>query len=148
MTNATTDRSNNDKQHKRALLMLLEKGVASIGLGAACLVAPSFLEPSPTANSIAAGLRMGGWIAIAVGLVLLGVRFSVQSKARKLSSLPRRDNGRLESHQDRPDQDGHTELPVFGSDAGTATQSFAMGSSQMPVAETLGASRQDVRVPR
>lgn len=78
-----------DNKHRRALAALLEKGVAAIGLGAACLVVPSFLEPSSATASVAAMLRMAGWISIGVGAALLGLRFSVQSKARKLSSLPR-----------------------------------------------------------
>lgn len=139
MTKATTDRQFNDKQHKRALTALLEKGVACIGLGAACLVAPSFLEPSPTANSIAAGLRMGGWIAMAVGLVLLGVRFSVQSKARKLAGLARWDNSLHEPRHGRQD------VPAFSADTARSTQGFAVGSAQAPAPEAIGASRQDAR---
>lgn len=143
MTNATSDtqhddRQRHDRQHKRALTTLLEKGVAAIGLGAACLVAPSFLEPSPTTIAIAAGLRMGGWIAIGVGLVLLGVRFSVQNKARKLSSLPRRDNRQLESRPARLDQQ---ELPVFNAEATAPAQSFAIGAAPASAPEGSGPSR-------
>ena len=112
-----------DKQHKRALSVLLEKSVAAIGLGAACLVAPSFLEPSPSANAIAAGLRMGGWIAIALGLVLLVVRLSVQSKARKRASLPRRDIARVELRQDSND------FPGFIVEKAATSQAFAMQST-------------------
>ncbi len=78
-----------DNKHRRALAALLEKGVAAIGFGAACLVVPSFLEPSSATASVAAVLRMAGWLSAGVGLVLLGFRFSVQSKAKKLSALPR-----------------------------------------------------------
>ena len=80
---------NTDKKHQRALSALLEQGVAAVGLGAACLVVPSLLEPSSTTASVAAVLRMAGWLSIGVGAVLLGLRFSVQSKAKKLSALPR-----------------------------------------------------------
>lgn len=112
-----------DKHHKRALAVLLEKSVAAIGIGAACMVAPSFLEPSPTAVAIASGLRMGGWIAIGVGLVLFCVRLSVQSKTRKRASLPRRDTSRQETIHDQP------EFPGFGVDAAATTPSFALRSS-------------------
>lgn len=78
-----------DNKHQRALAALLEQGVAAIGLGAACLVAPSFLEPSSATASVAAVLRMAGWLSAGVGFVLLGFRFSVQSKAKKLLALPR-----------------------------------------------------------
>ena len=88
MNNSKTD-PKPDNKHRRALTALLEQGVAAVGLGAACLVAPSFLEPSSATASVAAVLRMAGWISIGVGAVLLGLRFSVQSKARMLSSLPR-----------------------------------------------------------
>lgn len=82
-------KSKPDKKHQRALSVLLEQGVAAVGLGAACLVVPSFLEPSSASASVAAVLRMAGWLSIGVGTVLLGLRFSVQSKAKKLSTLPR-----------------------------------------------------------
>ena len=117
--------------------MLLEKGVACIGVGAACLVAPSFLEPSPTANSIAAGLRMGGWIALAVGLVLLGLRFSVQSKARKLANLPRKDNTKLDPSRERQD------FPAITADVTGTTPGFTMGSAQVSVPKAISKSRQD-----
>ena len=82
-------KSKTDRKHQRALSVLLEQGVAAVGLGAACLVAPSFLEPSSASASVAAVLRMAGWLSIGVGAVLLGLRLSVQSKAKKLSTLPR-----------------------------------------------------------
>lgn len=127
-----------DKQHKRALAVLLEKSVAAIGIGAACLVAPSFMEPSPTTIAIASGLRMGGWIAIGVGLVLFCVRLSVQSKTRKRASLPRGDNRRQNSHpsdvnrqdvgrqETRHDQ---SEFPGFGVEATATSPGFALRSS-------------------
>ncbi len=112
-----------DKQHKRALSVLLEKTVAAIGIGAACLVAPSFLEPSPTAIAIASGLRMGGWIAIGVGVVLFCVRLSVQSKTRKRASLPRRDTSRQEVRQEQP------EFPGFNAETPATGPRFALRSS-------------------
>ena len=118
-----------DKQHKRALAVLLEKTVVCIGIGAACLVAPSFLEPSPTTVAIAAGLRMGGWIAIGVGVVLFCVRLSAQSKTRKRASLPRRDTSRQESSDYH--RDDQPEFPGFNVDAtapGLARRSSAAPS--------------------
>lgn len=82
-------KSNTDRRHQRALAALLEKGVAAIGFGAACLVAPSFLEPSSATAAVAAVLRMTGWLCLGVGVALLGFRFCVQSKAKQLSALPR-----------------------------------------------------------
>ena len=118
-----SEKQSMDKQHKRALAVLLEKAVAAIGIGAACLVAPSFLEPSPTAVAIAAGLRMGGWIAIGVGVVLFCVRLSVQSKTRKRANLPRRDTSREETRHDPP------ESPGFNVDASATSPDFAPRSS-------------------
>lgn len=118
-----------DKQHKRALSRLLEKGVRAIGLGAAFLVAPSFLEPSPTTIAIAAGLPMGGWIAMGIGLVLLDFRFSVQNKARKLANLPRRDNSKLESLQQRHGP------AVFSPENAATNQTFTRASGTAPGSE-------------
>ena len=118
-----------DTQHKRALAVLLEKSVAAIGIGAACLVAPSFLEPSPTTVAIAAALRMGGWIAIGVGVVVFCVRLSAQSKTRQRASLPRRDTSRQESSDNH--HDGQPEFPGFNVDAtapGLARRSSAAPS--------------------
>ena len=119
-----------DKQHKRALAVLLEKSVAAIGIGAACLVAPSFLEPSPTTVAIAAGLRMGGWIAVGVGVMLFCVRLSVQSKARQRASLPRRDTSRQESSDNH--HDGQPEFPGFNVDASATAPGLARRSSAAP----------------
>lgn len=119
-----------DKQHKRALASLLEKAVAAVGIGAACHVIPALLEPSPTAIAIAAGLRMGGWIAIGVGVVLFCVRLSVQSKTRKRASLPRRDqisrgsrDDRNDTHRDQP------QFPLFDIDAPATSPGFALRHS-------------------
>jgi hypothetical protein len=120
-----------DKHHKRALALMLEKGVAAIGLGAASLVVPAFLEPSPNANAIASAFRMGGWIAVGVGLVLLIVRFSVQSKARKRANLPRRDAARVDSHH------ASQESARFGAKA-AAAQALAMQSRAAAAPESTG----------
>ena len=116
-----------DKQHKRALGVLLEKAVAAIGIGAACFVAPSLLEPSPAAVAIAAGLRMGGWIAIGVGVVLFCVRLSVQSKTRKRANLPRRDTSRDTSREET--RHDPPESPAFNVDASATSPGFAPRSS-------------------
>lgn len=118
-----------DKHHKRALALMLEKGVAAIGLGAACLVLPAFLEPSPNANAIASAFRMGGWIAVGIGLVLLVVRFSVQSKARKRASLPRRDTARLDTRHASP------ETAPFSAES-AAVQGLAMQSRSAAAPES------------
>ena len=125
------EKQTTDKQHKRALAVLLEKSVACIGIGAACLVAPSFLEPSPSAIAIQAGLRMGAWIAISVGVVLFCVRLSVQSKARKRASLPRRDAGRHDTSR-HDTLDNEPEFPGFSVDATTPGLSLRSSAASSP----------------
>lgn len=81
-------RSKTNKRQKRALDTLLEKGIAAIGLGVAFLATPLFLGTSPVLKSVAAGLRLPGWLSLGVGLVLLGIHFAVKRKADKTSVLP------------------------------------------------------------
>lgn len=115
-----------DNKHQRALAALLEKGVAGIGIGAACLVAPSFLEPSSATASVAAVLRMAGWLLMGVGFVLLGLRFSVQNKAKKLSSLPRKVISASEMRH------GHVAIV---SEATIPRQGFPIAASPAPALE-------------
>lgn len=136
MNESKTD-PKSDNKHQRALASLLEKGVAAIGLGAACLVAPSFLEPSAAAASVAAVLRMAGWLSIGVGAVLLGFRFAVQSKAKKLAALPRGAPRAAEAWQGR--RTVVTETFVSG-------RGFPIASSTAPTLETKMQTQADRRL--
>lgn len=82
-------RSKTDKRHERALSNLLEKGILATGLGTVCLMAPTFFESMSALKGVETGLRIPGLIALGVGFVLLGIRFSVQSRAKKRSAMPR-----------------------------------------------------------
>ena len=81
-------RSKTNKRQKRALNTLLEKGVIATGMGVAFLVAPIFLSTSPILKVVAAGLRLPGWVALSIGLVLLGIHFALKSKAERAMALP------------------------------------------------------------
>ena len=81
-------RSKTNKRQKRALNTLLEKGVIATGIGVAFLIAPIFLNTSPVLKSVAAGLRLPGWLALGIGLVLLGIHFALKSKAERTIALP------------------------------------------------------------
>ena len=129
--------SNTDRQHQRALTALLGKGVAVIGFGAACLVAPSFLEPSSATASVAAVLRMTGWLCSGVGVALLGFRFCVQSKAKQLSALPRRKASASAASY------GHG---VLGTEASPTGRGFPMASGPAPTLETKMQAQADRRL--
>lgn len=128
------NKSKTDKKHQRALAALLEQGVAAIGLGAACLVAPSFLEPSSATASVATVLRVAGWLSTGVGAVLLGFRFCVQSKAKKLSALPRGGSNMAEGPHGRR---------AIGTQASHGARGFPIPSGPAPTLETTRHSQAD-----
>ena len=129
--------SNTDRQHQRALTALLGKGVAVIGFGAACLVAPSFLEPSSATASVAAVLRMTGWLCSGVGVALLGFRFCVQSKAKQLSALPRGKTSTAAASHGRG---------LLGPEASPTGRGFPMASDTAPTLETKRQAQADQRL--
>lgn len=81
-------RSKTNKRQKRGLDTLLEKGILATGLGVAFLLAPLVLSAVPILKPVAAGLRIPGWLALSVGLVLLGIHLALKSRADKTSGLP------------------------------------------------------------
>lgn len=131
--------SNTDRQHQRALVTLLQKGTAAIGLGAALMVAPSFLEPSSATASVAAALRISGWLTMGVGLLLLGIRFSVQSKAEKLATIPLGDFSKDASRQRRH---------VIAAEASTLHQGFPIATGPATELEANMQSHQDSRLQK
>ena len=106
-------RSKTNKRQKRALSTLLEKGVIATGIGVAFLIAPIFLSTSPILKSVAAGLRMPGWLALFLGLVLLGIHFALKSRAEKAIALPTVAPIKREP-TNRRDTFGDTPPPAFG----------------------------------
>lgn len=89
-------RSKTNKRKKRALDELLEKGAYVTALGIALLVAPLFLGASPMFKTLAGALRTPGWMALGLGLVLLGIRFALKDKAEPRQSLTDFATGRQE----------------------------------------------------
>ena len=80
--------SKNNKRQKRALDKLLEKGMIATVMGVAFLMAPLFFGASPILKPIATGLRIPGWLALGIGLVLLAIHLALKSKAEKAIALP------------------------------------------------------------
>jgi restriction system protein len=80
-------RSKSRKQKKAGLDELLEKGASLTALGIGLLVVPLFLGVSPMLKPLAGALRFPGWIALGIGLVLLGIRLLLKSKAEPAASL-------------------------------------------------------------
>lgn len=57
-------------------------------MGVLFLMAPVFFGTSPILKPLATGLRLPGWLALGVGLVLLAIHFVLKSKVEKTSTLP------------------------------------------------------------
>ena len=75
------------KRQKRALDTLFEKGIIAIVMGVAFLMALQFFGTSSILKPVATGLRLPGWLALGIGLVLLAVHFALKSKAERTSPL-------------------------------------------------------------
>lgn len=80
-------RSKTTKRQKRGLNTLLEKGVLTIGLGLAFLLAPLFLKSSVALNSIARALRVPGWVSLVTGVVLLTIHYVAKAKVAATEPL-------------------------------------------------------------
>jgi restriction system protein len=81
-------RSKTNKRQKRGLDTLLEKGILATGIGLAFLIVPSFFGPSPVLKAIASGLRTPAWLALGLGLVLLGIHFASKAKSVQKTESP------------------------------------------------------------
>jgi restriction system protein len=80
-------RSRTRKQKKSGLDELLEKGASLTAVGIGLLVVPLFLGVSPMLKPLGGALRVPGWMALGIGLVLLGIRLLLKSKAESAPSL-------------------------------------------------------------
>ena len=70
---------------------LLSAGASLISLGLIFLLLPAMLGTRPVMNAIGEGLRMPGWSALGVGVVLLALHWLVrQRRAVKLPKVDRR----------------------------------------------------------
>ena len=76
------------KRQKRALNTLLEKGVVATGLGVGLLAAPLFFGSSVILSAVAKGFRVPGWLALGVGLVLLGIHLATKAKLETATAFP------------------------------------------------------------
>ena len=72
---------------KSGLDELLEKGASVTAVGVGLLVVPMFLGASPMLTPLAGALRIPGWMALGIGLVLLGIRLLLKSKAETAPSM-------------------------------------------------------------
>lgn len=76
------------KRQKRALNTLLEKGVVAIGLGIVFLLAPLFFKSSAILGAVAGGLRVPGWLALGIGLALIGIHHVTKAKVAAATAFP------------------------------------------------------------
>ncbi|MDO9165528.1 MAG: restriction endonuclease, partial [Rhodoferax sp.] len=81
-------RSRSNKRQKRAVNKLQETGFRLCALGLGFLIIPWFIGSSPMLTVVAAGLRTPGWLALAAGVVLLGIHQLTQAKVANNNPLP------------------------------------------------------------
>ena len=82
--------SRNRKRKARALDTLQEKGLTACALGAAMLVVPLFVDASLLMTGLGAVLRPGGWLALALGGVLLGLHQVIKMQQTQSDEQHRR----------------------------------------------------------
>lgn len=77
-----------ERRHERARQELAGKGWTAIFLGIVLLVvAPAFLT-GPIVGALGPALRPAGWVALAVGAVLLGLHYIVRRQAARVEVEP------------------------------------------------------------
>lgn len=81
-------RSRSTKRRSRALNTMQEKGLSLCALGIGMLVVPLFAGSSPMVKVLASALRMPGWMALAAGVVLLGIHQITKAKAKDETITP------------------------------------------------------------
>ena len=62
----------NNRRQKQGLQILKQKGLQAIILGAAMLLVPPLFANSPILKTVASALRTPAWLALGVGVLLLG----------------------------------------------------------------------------
>jgi restriction system protein len=77
-----------NKRKTRALNTLQDKGFGACALGLAFLIVPSFMGASPMIQALATGLRTPGWMALAVGVLLLCLHRFTQAKLAAANPQP------------------------------------------------------------
>lgn len=81
-------KSRSNKRKTRALNTLQEKGMGLCALGLAFLLIPWFMGSSPMLKVVATSLRTPGWLALAAGVVLLGLHRITKAKIEQANPLP------------------------------------------------------------
>lgn len=81
-------KSRSNKRNTRALNTLQEKGLGLCALGLAFLIIPWFMGSSPMLKVFATSLRIPGWLALAAGVVLLGLHRITKAKVEQANPLP------------------------------------------------------------
>ena len=76
------------KRQKRALNTLLEKGILASGLGIVFLATPLFLKSSGILSAVAGGLRVPGWLALGIGMALIGIHHVTKAKVEAATAFP------------------------------------------------------------
>ena len=77
-----------NRRKTRALNTLQDKGFGACALGLAFLIVPSFMSASPMLKALATGLRTPGWMALAVGVLLLCLHRFSKAKLAAANPLP------------------------------------------------------------
>jgi restriction system protein len=77
-----------NRRKTRALNTLQDKGFGACALGLAFLIVPSFMGASPMLKALATGLRTPGWMALAVGVLLLCLHRFSKAKLAAVNPLP------------------------------------------------------------
>ena len=77
-----------NRRKTRALNTWQDKGFGACALGLAFLIVPSFMGASPMLKALATGLRTPGWMALAVGVLLLCLHRFSKAKLAAANPLP------------------------------------------------------------
>lgn len=81
-------KSRSNKRKNRALNTMQEKGFGLCSLGLGMLAIPLFMGKSPMLAVFATAVRPMGWLALVLGVVLLGIHQVTKSRAAIAHSLP------------------------------------------------------------
>jgi restriction system protein len=71
---------NQRRTRKRARQPFLEKGIGALALGVSFLLVSMFLSSHPVLSAAGNAVRTPAWIAIGIGLVLLGIHHALKKK--------------------------------------------------------------------
>lgn len=74
------------KRQGRALKTLFEKGVTAIAVGIALLIGSLYIGSSPIIKPLSFAVRSSGWIALGIGLLLLGIHVVLKGKTEQTSN--------------------------------------------------------------